>query len=189
MVTQKQRRLWAFLAALACVMWGISGLFAKSLFNISSDITPMWLSQIRMVTSGIILLIVAGILKQKPIATMKNKHDAWVIITYGIFCLLPVQLFYFIVVQQANASIATILQFVGPFFVMGYLAFTHKQVMRRIDVIAAIFAFIGAVLLATPDRFNHLAITPSVLFWGLLSAVGVATNTINPIGFLKCDSS
>lgn len=60
MVTQKQRRLWTFLAGLACVMWGISGLFAKSLFNISSDITPMWLSQIRMVTSGIILLIVAG---------------------------------------------------------------------------------------------------------------------------------
>ncbi len=38
MVTQKQRRLWAFLAALACVMWGISGLFAKSLFNVSSEL-------------------------------------------------------------------------------------------------------------------------------------------------------
>lgn len=53
MVTQKQRRLWAFLAGLACIMWGISGLFAKSLFNTSPEITPMWLSQIRMVTSGI----------------------------------------------------------------------------------------------------------------------------------------
>ena len=185
MVTQKQRRLWAFLAALACVMWGISGLFAKSLFNTSPSITPMWLSQIRMVISGIILLIVARFLKQKPIATMKNKHDAWVIISYGIFGLLPVQLFYFIVVQQANASIATILQFIGPFFVMAYLAFTHKQVMRRIDVIAAICAFIGVVLLATHGRFNHFAITPSVLFWGLLSAGGVATNTMIPIGVLK----
>ena len=189
MVTQKQRRLWAFLAGLACVMWGISGLFAKSLFNTSPDITPMWLSQIRMVTSGIILLIVAGVLKQKPIATMKNKHDAWTIIAYGIFGLLPVQLFYFIVVQQANASIATILQFVGPFFVMGYLAVTHKQVMRRIDVLAAIYAFIGVVLLATHGRFNHFALTPSVLFWGLLSAVGVATNTLIPISVLKRVSS
>lgn len=70
MVTQKQRRLWAFLAALACVMWGISGLFAKSLFNTSPSITPMWLSQIRMITSGIILLIVAGIFKAKA-----NRHD------------------------------------------------------------------------------------------------------------------
>lgn len=189
MVTQKQRRLWAFLAGLACVMWGISGLFAKALFNISPEITPMWLSQIRMITSGIVLLILAGIVHQKPLATMKNKHDAWIIIAYGIFGLLPVQLFYFIVVQKANASIATILQFVGPFFVMAYLAITHKQVLRTIDITAAIAAFIGVVLLATHGNFSHLAITPEVLFWGLLSAVGVATNTLIPIEVLKRVSS
>lgn len=189
MATQKQRRLWAFLAGLACVMWGISGLFAKALFNISPEITPMWLSQVRMVTSGIILLITAGIIRQKPIATMKNKHDAWVIFSYGVFGLLPVQLFYFIVVQKANASIATILQFVGPFFVMGYLAITHKQVMRSVDILAAICAFIGVVLLATHGNFGHLSLTPEVLFWGLLSAVGVATNTLIPINVLKRVSS
>ena len=189
MATAKQRRLWAFLAALACVMWGISGLFAKALFNVSSAITPMWLSQIRMVTSGVVLLIVAGIFGQKPLATMKNKHDAWVIIAYGIFGLLPVQLFYFIVVQKANASIATILQFVGPFFVMAYLALTHKQTLRSIDVIAAIAAFAGVVLLATHGNFNSFALSPEVLFWGLLSAVGVATNTLIPINVLKRVSS
>ncbi len=186
---KKTRRLWAFLAALACVMWGISGLFAKSLFNVSSEITPMWLSQIRMVTSGIILLIVAVILKQKPIATMKNKHDAWVIIAYGVFGLLPVQLFYFIVVQKANASIATILQFIGPFFVLGYLTITHKQVMRRLDIIAAICAFLGVFLLSTHGQFDHLAITPAALFWGLLSAVGEAAYTLIPVNIVKKESS
>ncbi|RVU72397.1 DMT family transporter [Lactobacillus xujianguonis] len=189
MASQKQRRLWAFFAALACVMWGISGLFAKALFNISPEITPMWLSQVRMITSGIVLLVAAGFLKQKPLGSMKDKHDAWVIIAYGIFGLLPVQLFYFIVVQKANASIATILQFIGPFFVMAYLAITHKQVMRKIDVFAAIFAFIGVVLLATHGNFNSFAITPEVLFWGLLAAVGVATNTLIPINVLKRVSS
>ncbi|RVU70050.1 MULTISPECIES: DMT family transporter [Lactobacillus] len=189
MASQKQRRLWAFFAALACVMWGISGLFAKALFNISPEITPMWLSQVRMITSGIVLLVAAGFLKQKPLDSMKDKHDAWVIIAYGIFGLLPVQLFYFIVVQKANASIATILQFIGPFFVMAYLAITHKQVMRKIDVFAAIFAFIGVVLLATHGNFNSFAITPEVLFWGLLAAVGVATNTLIPINVLKRVSS
>ena len=48
----KTRRLWTFLAAMAAVMWGISGLFAKGLFNISSKITPMWLTQIRLIVSG-----------------------------------------------------------------------------------------------------------------------------------------
>lgn len=72
---------------------------------------------------------------------------------------------------------------------MAYLAFTHKQVMRRIDIIAAICAFIGVVLLATHGRFNHLALTPSVLFWGLLSAVGEAAYTLIPVNIVKKESS
>ena len=185
----KTRRLWTFLAAMAAVMWGISGLFAKGLFNISSKITPMWLTQIRLIVSGIVLLILAAILKQKPVATLKNRHDAWVILAYGIFGLLPVQLFYFMCIQVANASIATILQFIGPFFVLGYLALTHKQVMRRLDILAAICAFIGVFLLSTHGQFNHLAITPVALFWGLPSAVGEATYTLTPVNIVKRVSS
>lgn len=89
MIDPKTRRLWTFLAALAAVMWGISGLFAKGLFNISAKITPMWLTQIRLIISGIVLLLLAGALKQKPLATLKNKHDALVIFAYGIFGLFP----------------------------------------------------------------------------------------------------
>lgn len=185
MITKKQRQLWAFLAASACVMWGISGLFAKALFNLSPKITPMWLTQVRMVVSGLILIIAAGVFKQKPIKTMANKRDAIEIIAYGIFGLVPFQLFYFIVVQKANASIATILQFIGPFFVMGYMAIRGKQIIRRIDALAAIAAFFGVVLLATHGDFTHLALTPEVLFWGFLSAIGVATNTLIPIHVLK----
>ncbi|AZN77424.1 EamA family transporter [Lactobacillus acidophilus] len=185
----KTRRLWTFLAAMAAVMWGISGLFAKGLFNISSKITPMWLTQIRLIVSGIVLLILAAILKQKPVATLKNRHDAWIILAYGIFGLLPVQLFYFMCIQVANASIATILQFIGPFFVLGYLALTHKQVMRRLDILAAICTFIGVFLLSTHGQFNHLAITPVALFWGLLSAVGEATYTLIPVNIVKRVSS
>ena len=147
MVPAKTRRLWTFLAAMAAVMWGVSGLFAKGLFDISPKITPMWLTQIRLIISGAVLLIASGFLKQKPIATLKNKHNVLVIIAYGIFGLLPVQLFYFMCIQVANASIATILQFIGPFFVLGYLAITHKQVMRRLDIIAALCAFFRSVFI------------------------------------------
>ncbi|MBP2057183.1 drug/metabolite transporter (DMT)-like permease [Lactobacillus colini] len=185
MVTKKQRRLWAFLASSACVMWGISGLFAKALFNIDPHITPMWLTQIRMIISGLILIAGAGMFKQHPLQIIKNKQDFLEILIYGVFGLIPFQLFYFIVVQKANASIATILQFVGPFFVMAYLALRHKQVIRPLDIIASISAFAGVVLLATHGNFTHLSLTVDVLFWGFLSAIGVATNTLLPIRVLK----
>lgn len=46
---------------------------------------------------------------------MTDKKDAITVIAYGLLGLLPVQYCYFIVVQQANASVATVLQFIGPF--------------------------------------------------------------------------
>jgi len=68
-----KKRLWTCLAALACVFWGISGLFAKGLFNISSSITPIWISQVRMVVSGVLLLIFAQITGKRPLKTMTDK--------------------------------------------------------------------------------------------------------------------
>lgn len=186
---QSKSRLWTVLAALAAVMWGISGLFAESLFKVSSKITPIWLTQVRLIISGIILLIIATVLHQKPFSVLKDKKNTLHIIAYGIFGLLPVQVFYFIVIEMANASIATILQFIGPFFVLTYLAVTHQQVLRKLDVSAAILAFIGVFLLSTHGNFNQLAITPLALFFGLLSAVGEASYTLIPVKLVKRVSS
>ena len=184
-----KKRLWTCLAALACVFWGISGLFAKGLFNNSSSITPIWISQVRMIVSGVLLLIFAQITDKRPLKTMTDKKDAITVIAYGLLGLLPVQYCYFIVVQQANASIAPVLQFIGPFFVLFYMVVFEHQVLRAVDVIAAIVAFIGVFFLATHGHFNQLSLTPSVLFWGLISAVGVATNTLIPRRLLDHTSS
>lgn len=186
---QSKSSLWTILAALAAVMWGISGLFAESLFKVSSKITPIWLTQIRLIISGIVLLIIATVLHQKPFSVLKDKKNTLPIIAYGVFGLLPVQVFYFIAIEMANASIATILQFIGPFFVLTYLAVTHQQVLRKLDVLAAILAFIGVFLLSTHGNFNQLAITPLALFFGLLSAVGEASYTLIPVKLVKRVSS
>lgn len=186
---QSKSRLWTILAALAAVMWGISGLFAESLFKVSSKITPIWLTQIRLIISGIVLLIIATVLHQKPFSVLKDKKNTLHIIAYGVFGLLPVQIFYFIAIEMANASIATILQFIGPFFVLTYLAVTHQQVLRKLDVLAAILAFIGVFLLSTHGNFNQLAITPLALFFGLLSALGEASYTLIPVKLVKRVSS
>lgn len=186
---QSKSRLWTILAALAAVMWGISGLFAESLFKVSSKITPIWLTQVRLIISGIVLLIIATVSHQKPFSVLKDKKNTLHIIAYGIFGLLPVQVFYFIAIEMANASIATILQFIGPFFVLTYLAVTHQQVLRKLDVLAAILAFIGVFLLSTHGNFNQLAITPLALFFGLLSAVGEASYTLIPVKLVKRVSS
>ena len=169
----------------ACTFWGISGLFAKALFNVSSSITSMWLTQVRMVSAGIILVLLSQIRGEHPFQIFKDLHSAWIIFAYGVFGLVPVQYAYFMAVQYGNASIATILQFIGPFFIIAYQAMFRHLPPRRIEIISAIIAFLGVFIIATHGQFNHLAMTLSVLIWGLISAIGVATNTLIPQNMLR----
>lgn len=169
----------------ACTFWGISGLFAKALFNVSSSITSMWLTQVRMVSAGIILVLLSQIRGKHPFQIFKDLHSAWIIFAYGVFGLVPVQYAYFMAVQYGNASIATILQFIGPFFIIAYQAMFRHLPPRRIEIISAIIAFLGVFIIATHGQFNHLAMTLSVLIWGLISAIGVATNTLIPQNMLR----
>lgn len=169
----------------ACTFWGISGLFAKALFNASTEITSMWVTQTRMISAGIILLIISQFKGDQPFKIFKNLHDAWVIFAYGFFGLVPVQYGYFMAVQFGNASIATVLQFLGPFFIIAYVAVFRHIPPRRIEIISALIAFAGVFILATHGQLNHMAITPLVLFWGLVAAIGVATNTLIPQQMLR----
>lgn len=169
----------------ACTFWGISGLFAKALFNVSTSITSMWVTQTRMISAGVILLFLSQFKGDHPLQIFHNLHDAWVIFAYGFFGLVPVQYGYFMAVQYGNASISTVLQFVGPFFIIAYLAAFRHIPPRRIEIISAIIAFAGVFIIATHGKVNHLAVTPLVLFWGMVAAIGVATNTLIPQQMLQ----
>lgn len=177
--------LWTIFAIMACAMWGISSLFAKYIFQLAPTTNALWLTQIRQLISGSILITISGLVGGHPLKIWHNKQHAISLIAYGLFGMLPVQYCYFVAVQLGNASIATVLQFLGPFFIIFYLALFRHQRPLRIEIIASIAAFIGVFLLATHGHLNHLAITPAVLFWGLLSAIGVATNTLIPQKMIK----
>ena len=182
---QNKKALGLTLVITACTFWGISGLFAKGLFNVSSSITSLWVTQTRMTTAGLLLVLFSQLKGDHPFRIFKSPYDAWVIFSYGIFGLVPVQFAYFMVVQYGNASIATILQFVGPFFIIAYQAVFRHVPPRRIEIICAIIAFLGVFTIATHGRFNQLAVTPAILLWGLISAIGVATNTLIPQKMLR----
>ena len=177
---ENKKKFWTIMIIISCTFWGISGIFAKFIFNLDRSNTPIFVSQIRMIISGLVILFFSWLNKDKPMEIWKTKKSSFTIIMFGLLGLIPVQYCYFEAIKYGDASIATILQFIGPFFILFYLTIVKRQAPRRIEVICTIIAFIGVFILATHGNINHLAITPQVLFWGLLSAIGVATNTLIP---------
>lgn len=180
----RQQKLWILLTIISTILWGIAGLFAKQIFLSAPKITPMLLTQIRMIIGGTILLIFSAIRKENTLAIWHNKKDAVTVTAYGLAGMIPVQFCYYKAIQLGDASIATILQFVGPFFIIFYLALFRRQKPSRIEVISTIIAFLGVIILATHGDLTQFAITPAILIWGLLSAVGSASSALIPQSLL-----
>ena len=178
------QRRWVVFGTVASIFWGLSGIIAKFLFEVP-QMTPVFLTQVRMICAGGVMVLLAALCGCHPFAVFRDWHAVLQLLAYGVIGMIPDQLFYFITVNYGNASIATILQFVGPFFVMLYMALVHHQLPRRIEIISAVVAFIGVATVATNGKFTHLAITPAVLLFGILSAVGVMTTTVSPRQLLQ----
>lgn len=174
---------------LGTTLWGASGLVVKGLFNLSPYINAVWISQVRMIVAGLILIVLAQLNRHEPMDVWKHKDTTLRMIAYGILGILPVQFAFYECVQLSNAAMATVIQFLGPFFILGYLAATKKQVLRPLDFISAIAGFGGVFLLATHGNIHDLQISPLALLFGLLSAVGVATSNTIPTPLVKKYSS
>ena len=112
-------RRWIVFGAVASIFWGLSGIIAKFLFEVP-QMTPVFLTQIRMIFAGGIIVLLAVICGRHPFAVFRDRHAVLQLLIYGIIGMIPDQLFYFITVNYGNASIATILQFVGPFFAANF---------------------------------------------------------------------
>ncbi|MHC5522470.1 DMT family transporter [Ligilactobacillus saerimneri] len=175
---QSKHAFWVGVAILACSMWGISGLLAKALFN--QQISAIWLTQVRMVVAGAILLVIGHFKGEQMTVIWRDRKAAGRLVLYSILGLIPVQFCYFMAVKEGNAAIATVLQFTCLFFVMVYDTVIRRVPLRLLDIICALIAFTGVATIATEGHFTHMTITVSVLLWGLASALGAAVNMTTP---------
>ena len=81
--------------------------------------------------------------------------------------------------------IPTILQYIGPVFVLAFYALKTKTWPVLGEYLALIFALAGTFLLVTHGSTESLVISDQALFWGLLSALALAFYTIQPVGLLR----
>lgn len=178
--TQNKRLLGILLASGGATLWGVSGVIAQTLFHGAHSVTPAWLTAVRMTFAGILLLAYSTLRHQQPLRVWQNKRAALQQILFGLLGLIPIQFFYFLAIRYGNAAVATILQFLGPIVITLYYIVFHRQLPSRAETIGMVFALVGAFFVVTHGQLTHLAVSPALLFWGLMSAVAVASSTLLP---------
>jgi drug/metabolite transporter (DMT)-like permease len=173
------------MALSSAIFWGISGTCAQFLFE-KKSIDPSWLVTWRMILAGIILVVFSLTQeKRNTFLIWKKPSSAIQLLLFGLLGMVAVQYTYFYSISLSNAATATILQYIGPVFVLAYFAFKNRKWPILSEFGALFLALAGTFLLVTHGSLTELVISEEALIWGILSALALAFYTIQPVGLLR----
>ena len=166
------------LAILGGVSWGISGVCGQYLF-MKYEISADWLTAVRMLLSGIFLLMLA--LQKEHMRVFKiwkERKDVIWLIAFGLAGLLLCQYTFLAAIKHSNSATATVLQSLNVVLMAIVMAVWNKKMMSRIQIAAIVLAFSGTYLIATKGSLTSMDVSAAGLTFGLLAAVGVVIYTL-----------
>nr|WP_207716098.1 EamA family transporter [Clostridium beijerinckii] len=170
---------------IGAMLWGISGTAAQYLFQ-KKGFSPEWLVVIRLLSSGIILLLYTFMKGEQNIwEVWKSKNDALSLIFFSVLGMLGVQYTYFAAIKYGNAATATILQYSSPVIITCYLAIRNKKIPKLKEIIAIGLAMLGTFFIITKGNIHSISISRLALFWGIASAFAAAFYTLQPCLLLR----
>lgn len=170
-----------FYAIAGGICWGFSGSCGEYLFKIH-NLNSSWLCSVRIICAGLIML---GISLVKYRGELKklicNKKDLFSTVLFGILGLLMSQYCYLTAISYSNAGTATVLQYLGPVFIMIFACLVGKRLPGVGETVALLLAVAGTFLIATHGNFGSLSISTGALVYGLLAALALVFYTLLPV--------
>lgn len=167
-----------FFASFGAISWGISGVCGQYLF-MNYDIDSSWLTAMRMLLSGILLLILGAFKEKDTVLKIWTvpKDLAW-LFAFAILGLLLCQYAFISAIKYSDSATATVLQSLNVVIMIVFMSIVTKTKMRFSQILAVFLAVFGTYLISTGGNPGNMNISKSGLFYGLLSALGVITYTL-----------
>jgi drug/metabolite transporter (DMT)-like permease len=132
------------LTLLGAIFFSFNGVVAKLV--LTSGLSSMRLTQVRC-GGAFIFLGLYMFLRYRDKLKAK-KEDLPLLFAYGIIGFLMVQALYFVAITRLNVSVALILEFTAPIWIVLWLRFVKHKVVPSLMWVAIFLAFSGLVLIA-----------------------------------------
>ena len=146
----------------AGTFWGFMGLFARKLN--AAGFGALEVAQTR-ITTGLVLVGLYLLLFNRAALRIRRK-DVWCFLGTGIVSLLLFSVCYFNALTYTSLSVAAILLYTAPIFVMLISIILFKEQLTKQKILALILAFIGCVLV------SGIGADASVSWIGILLGLG-----------------
>ena len=172
------------LTLLGATLWGVSGTSVQFVGNFR-HMNLEWLLTMRLITAGLLTVLYGWIRQGNAIFNVfHNWRDTLGLVVFGVFGMALCQYTYFRSIVIAGAGIATVLQYLAPSMIIIYLLVRYGKRPSTGEIISVILALAGTICLMGNNGFSFESFRSDVLFWGLLSAVGVAVYSVSPVRLL-----
>ena len=169
---------------LSGVLWGIIGIFIKKLS--AAGLTPMQISFVRFLIAVPVFLTATLIVSPRKLAF--RLKDVWIFLGTGVVSVALFNYCYFYTIVHSEASVAVVLLYTSPIFVMILSAILFKEKVRPEKIVALAMTFIGCLLVSGVTGGGY-ELKPAVALIGVLSGLFYALYTIfGTYGLRKYDT-
>ena len=157
----------------AGVLWGIISIFIKGLNG--GNLSPVQILQLRAIIASVLMAPCLFIIDKKLLCF--ELKDIWMFIGTGVISLTFFSLCYFQTIIESGASVAVILLYTSPIFVILFSLALFKEKVTAVKFTALIMTFVGCILVSGLGRDGG-GITAKGFIVGLGSGLGYALYSI-----------
>lgn len=164
---------FAISTILAGILWGMISIFLKPLA--ASGLTSLQILTLRGILSALMLFIFL-LFKDKSLLKISLK-DIWMFIGTGVISLTFFSLCYFYTILQSGASIAVVLLYTSPIFVLLFSSILFKEKITGKKIFALILTFLGCIFVSGMIGGINALSSKGILI-GVCSGLGYALYSI-----------
>jgi drug/metabolite transporter (DMT)-like permease len=164
--------IFTFSTIAAGVLWGMISIFLKNLS--ANNFSLLQILTFRASVSSV-LLFIFFLMKDRGLLKIELK-DIWMFVGTGVISLTFFSLCYFFSILESGASVAVILLYTSPIFILILSAILFKEKITTVKLFALILTFVGCVFVTGIGGENHLS--AKGLFIGLCAGFGYALYSI-----------
>ncbi len=132
------------LLILSALMFASNGIASKLLLD--GHITPWRLAQIRAVSACTILALYVW--RKAPTSLRLKRSEILPLVSYGVLGIAMVQALYFLAISRMHVSIALLIEFTAPVWIVVYLRVIKRKHVPNQMWLALLLALSGLALIA-----------------------------------------
>jgi drug/metabolite transporter (DMT)-like permease len=181
---EPSRRLGLIMIISGATLWGLSGPMIQWLFQ-NTELTSGDYLVVRLIAAGVILLSFLYVKNHNIFAIWKQPPHWIQLIIFSVLGMVGAQYAFIETVYISNAVTATLFQFLGPVFIMLWVAVLNKRLPSFMQFIALFAALAGVFYLITNGSIQDIVLSKKAIIFGGLTALGFMFYTLHPASLIK----